>query len=237
MKQWFWTMGLVFLLGLGGMVSGCTRETSSAAAENPILSVYADRPYLTGKATVVLQVKTAAAGSGSITLELNGSDAPLTAGNFADLVQKGFYNGLIFHRVVKDPQPFVVQGGDPKGNGTGGYVDPVTLRPRNIPLEIRLKDEKFPTYNTLFDVATLPKPIVLTHKRGALAMARSNAPDSASSQFYIGLVDLPTLDGRYAVFGSVQDGMDIVDKIAVGDRIESATLTRGADTLVMPKKS
>jgi peptidyl-prolyl cis-trans isomerase B (cyclophilin B) len=190
---------------------------------------------LEGKATVVLQVKGAA-----ITIELDGTNAPLTAGNFVDLVQKGVYDGLVFHRVVREPQPFVVQGGDPQGKkpdfpitslGTGGFVDPATGRPRNIPLEIKPRGAAEPLYSQTFPQARVTVPPMLQHTRGAVAMARSQSPDSASSQFYIALADLPFLDGSYAVFGYVTSGMEVVDQIQQGDRIESAKITQGLENL------
>ena len=190
---------------------------------------------LEGKATVVLQVK-----GSPITIELDGGNAPLTAGNFVDLAQKGVYDGLVFHRVVREPQPFVVQGGDPQGKnpgfpigslGTGGFVDPATGRPRNIPLEIKPRDAAEPIYSQTFPQARITVPPVLQHTRGAVAMARSQPPDSASSQFYIALADLPFLDGSYAVFGYVTSGMEVVDQIKQGDRIESAKVTQGLENL------
>lgn len=195
-------------------------------------------PRLEGKATVVMKVN-----GQSITIEVDGNNAPITAGNFVDLVKKGVYNGVVFHRVVKDPSPFVVQGGDPQSKnpsipvsnlGTGSYVDPTTKTPRYIPLEIR------PQYDDTKENAVAP-PIVysktindtpqLKHDYGVIAMARSQMPDSASSQFYFTLADLPFLDGDYAVFGRVTEGMDVVEKIKQGDRIESAEVIAGAENL------
>lgn len=193
-------------------------------------------PKLEGKAKVELTVN-----GSPIVLEVNGDEAPVTAGNFVDLIQKGVYDGLAFHRVVKSPQPFVVQGGDPQGKdpsfpvdrlGTGGYVDD-SGRKRNIPLEIKLQGDSEPTYSKgLGQQSGVRSPnVVLNHERGALAMARSAAPDSASSQFYIALADLDFLDGDYAVFGKVLSGMDVVDNISQGDRIESAKVIEGAENL------
>ena len=181
-----------------------------------------DLPRLNGKATVEMVVN-----GQTITIELDGTKAPITAGNFADLVQRGFYDGLSFHRVVKTPNPFVAQGGDPRGNGTGGFIDPDTNRERNIPLEIQLDNRDEPSYNRLLG----SKTPALQHKRGAIAMARSQSPASASSQFYFALTDLEFLDGNYAVFGYVTDGMDAVDGIEQGDRITSAQITAGAENL------
>jgi len=187
-------------------------------------------PRLQGKATVVITVK-----GQPITIELDGSKTPLTAGNFVDLVNKGVYDGLVFHRVIREPQPFVAQGGDPQGKdtsvplsalGTGGYIDPATNRPRNIPLEIVPSGATEPTYSR-----TISVPPLLRHTRGAVAMARSQSPDSASSQFYIALADLPFLDGSYAVFGYVTEGIEVVDQIQQGDRIDTAKVTQGLENL------
>jgi peptidyl-prolyl cis-trans isomerase B (cyclophilin B) len=174
-----------------------------------------------------------------ITLEIDGTNAPISAGNFVELVDKKFYDGLVFHRVVRQPQPFVVQGGDPQGRdpnvsidrlGDGGYIDPTTKQERSIPLEIKANNGKM-VYGKTFDMANMTDKPKLPHMRGALAMARSAYPDSASSQFYITLADLSFLDGNYAVFGSVKEGMDTVDKIQQGDRIDSARVTQGIENL------
>jgi peptidyl-prolyl cis-trans isomerase B (cyclophilin B) len=184
---------------------------------------------------VVLKVK-----GSSIKIEVNGTDAPITAGNFVDLVQRGVYSGLVFHRVVREPQPFVVQGGDPQGKdpnfpaqrlGTGGFIDPETSQERYIPLEIKPKGAEAPIYSKTLKTAGISVAPVLRHTRGAVAMARSSMPDSASSQFYIALAELQFLDGDYAVFGYVTEGMDVVDKIQQGDRIESAEVTQGIENL------
>ena len=131
---------------------------------------------------------------GTIKAELYTEKAPITTKNFIDLANSGFYNGLKFHRVEKD---FVIQGGDPKGDGTGGSG-------KNIPLEINPD---------------------LTHVEGALAMARSQDPNSASSQFYITLAPTQFLDGNYAVFGKVISGMEVVKKIEVGDKMNKVYIT------------
>ncbi|HEY9652419.1 MAG TPA: peptidylprolyl isomerase [Coleofasciculaceae cyanobacterium] len=215
-------------------VSATAEQTSTPAtqASSPQVS---NLPRLDGKATVVLKVK-----GSSITIEVDGTNAPMTAGNFVDLVQQGVYNGLVFHRVVRDPQPFVVQGGDPQGKnpnfpverlGTGGFIDPQTSKERYIPLEIKPKGAETPLYSQTFERARVSVAPELRHTRGAVAMARSSMPDSASSQFYIALADLPFLDGSYAVFGYVTQGMDIVDQIQQGDRIESAEVTDGIKNL------
>ena len=129
---------------------------------------------------------------GEIRLEFFPEDAPKTVENFVTLAKKGFYNGLNFHRVVPD---FVVQGGCPKGNGTGGP---------GYTVKAEFNKQK--------------------HVRGTLAMARSQDPDSAGSQFYICYGNTPHLDGQYTVFGKVVSGMELVDRIKQGDKMTSVTI-------------
>ncbi len=166
---------------------------------------------------------------GSIIIEINGNLAPLTAGNFLDLVEKGIYVNTTFNNVIKDPKPFVIIGGDPsrKANSIkktlikgGNYIDPIKGYSRFIPLEISLKNEPFPRYNQLMK-AQLINRVSLKHQKGSIAMSRSESLDSASAQFYISLRDLPELDGRYAVFGKVIKGLDLLENIEEGDYILS----------------
>ncbi|MCX7594216.1 MAG: peptidylprolyl isomerase [Fischerella sp.] len=212
-----------------------TETTSVPEATNEAIPGMKDLPRLEGKATVVMTVK-----GSPITIEVDGTNAPITAGNFVDLVQRGVYDGSAFHRVVRQPQPFVVQGGDPKSKdpktppqllGTGGFIDPKTGNERYVPLEIKPQGADTPIYSKTFEMARVTQPPVLQHKLGAVAMARSQMPDSASSQFYFALADLGFLDGNYAVFGYVKEGMDVVNKIQQGDRIDSAKVTQGAENL------
>jgi peptidyl-prolyl cis-trans isomerase B (cyclophilin B) len=133
---------------------------------------------------------------GEIAIEFFPEDAPKTVENFVTLAKKGFYDGVTFHRVEPG---FVVQGGDPKGNGTGG-----------------------PGY-TIKDEFNKQK-----HVRGAVAMARTQAPNSAGSQFYITLAPAHFLDNQYTVFGKVTSGMDVVDKIKVGDKMKSVKIQEAA---------
>lgn len=140
---------------------------------------------------------------GVIKAELKSADAPKTVANFTELVNRKFYDGLTFHRVIPN---FVIQGGDPKGDGTGGSDT-------NIPLELKCVD------GTMNEGKTVTCPVALPHKDGALAMARSMDPNSASSQFYITSGAQSTLDGNYAVFGYVTEGLDVVRKISQGDKI------------------
>ena len=121
-------------------------------------------------------------------VELYPEVAPNTVNNFISLVKKGFYNGLCFHRVIEG---FMIQGGDPKGNGTGG-----------------------PGYTIRGEFTKNGFKNDLKHKRGVISMARSMMPNSAGSQFFIMHADAPHLDGQYAAFGQVIDGMDVIDKIA-----------------------
>ncbi len=235
------TLGLTSCGGSPAVPAGSSPpETTPPVAEqaNPpesATTIAAGLPQLAGEATVVLTVN-----GGSIVIAVDGAHAPVTAGNFVDLVQKGVYDGLSFHRVVREPVPFVVQGGDPKSQnpdtpvqelGTGSYVDPQTQQPRYIPLEIQPDGANSPIYSETFEMAGITAAPILTHRRGAVAMARSPAPDSASSQFYIALDELPPLDGNYAVFGYVTEGMDVVDGIEQGDRIEKAVVQSGAENL------
>ncbi len=177
-------------------------------------------PRLNGKATVVMTVN----GNKKISIELDGVNAPISAGNFVDLVQQKFYDGLTFHRVVKN---FVVQGGDPKGNGTGGYIPRGASAERRIPLEIKPTGATSPTYSQPINGTAQ-----LEHKRGAIAMARSQSPDSASSQFYFTLEDVPYLNGNYAVFGQVtKESLAVIDTIKIGDKITSAQVTQGIENL------
>ncbi|MEG2506824.1 MAG: peptidylprolyl isomerase [Longicatena sp.] len=124
---------------------------------------------------------------GTIKAELDGDVAPITVTNFMDLAKKGFYDNLSFHRIING---FMIQGGDPKGDGTGGS-------------EKNIKGE-FANNNIKND---------MKHVRGVLSMARSKDKDSASSQFFIMHQDAPHLDGDYAAFGKVSEGMDVVDAI------------------------
>ncbi|MBQ9328540.1 MAG: peptidylprolyl isomerase [Solobacterium sp.] len=123
-----------------------------------------------------------------IKIELDHEAAPITAANFEKLVKEGFYDGLTFHRIISG---FMIQGGDPLGNGTGGSKETI-------------KGE--------FASNGIANPI--KHVRGVISMARAMDPDSASSQFFIMHADAPYLDGNYAAFGHVVEGLEAVDEIA-----------------------
>lgn len=195
-------------------------------------------PCLSGSAVVALETS-----KGEVQVQLDGKAAPLTAGNFVDLVGRGAYDNTVFHRVVREPVPFVVQGGDPQSAdpkvnpsqyGLGSFIDPALGSPRLIPLEIALEGEGEPRYGQEVAGPGQNGKLKLVHERGSLAMARSQDPNSASAQFYIALRGLPELDGRYAVFGRVIKGMDVVDKIQQGDKINKARLLEGG-TLIKGK--
>ena len=213
------------LLVMTPLVVSCSPSPTAAVAPG---CAEADAACLQGKATVLISTD-----RGDITIEVDGDAAPLTAGNFVDLVRRGTYNGTLFHRVVREPVPFVVQGGDPQSSdrsvplsqlGTGSFVDPVTGQARLIPLEISFDGEDGPRYGRVSSNPSELNRLALRHDRGAVAMARSQAPNSASAQFYIALKPLPELDGRYAVFGRVTKGLEVVDAIRQGDRITKASL-------------
>ena len=163
---------LMAALCLALTACGQTPADASASAAEPI-----------GKYTAVIDI----ADYGAITLELDGDSAPLTVANFVKLAKDGFYDGLTFHRIMDG---FMMQGGDPNGNGTGG------------------SDETIPGE---FSANGCDNPI--SHTRGTISMARAQDPNSASSQFFICQADSTFLDGSYATFGRVTDGMDVVDAI------------------------
>ena len=125
---------------------------------------------------------------GKIVLELYPDVAPISVNNFISLAGKGFYDGLIFHRVISG---FMIQGGDPQGTGMGG-----------------------PGYSIKGEFTGNGVPNSLSHSRGVLSMARAQDPNSAGSQFFIMHADGPFLDGQYAAFGKVTEGLDVVDEIA-----------------------
>ena len=160
---------------------------------------------------------------GNIKLELYGKSAPITVGNFIDFVEKGSYNNTTFNRVIKKPYPFIIRaGGNLFKDNENSLIDERTGKIRYIPLEIKLKNKKIPIYGKKVDVPDQLNEIELKHKRSYLSMARSQTLNSASSQFYILLKSLPELDGRFAVFGKVISGMNVVDLIQEEDYIIEA---------------
>lgn len=172
MKKLF-KFGMVMLLAIS--LVGCGGDNDSKDKKDDLLS---------GNHHAVIDVKD----YGVIKVELNADEAPITVTNFVKLAKDGFYDGLTYHRIING---FMIQGGDPEGNGTGG------------------SDE---TIKGEFSANGVDN--VLKHTRGAISMARSQDYDSASSQFFIMHETNDSLDGQYAVFGYVYEGMDVVDKIA-----------------------
>ena len=136
---------------------------------------------------------------GTIDVELDGDTAPISVANFLDLAEEGFYDGLTFHRIISG---FMIQGGDPLGTGMGGSD-------REIKGEFAMNGVENP----------------LSHTRGAISMARSQRPDSASSQFFIVHEDSQYLDGQYACFGYVTEGMEVVDAICEAVPVEDGNGT------------
>ena len=140
---------------------------------------------------------------GAIRVELAAEQAPLTVANFVNLAQRGFYDGLTFHRVIPD---FMIQGGCPRGTGTGGPG-------------YKFEDE---TRNGL------------KHERGVLSMANAG-PNTNGSHFFITHVATPWLDGKHTVFGKVVEGLDVVDAIAQGDAIHSVKIEGDAEAVLAAK--
>lgn len=197
---------------------------------------YANLPQLKGRATVAVQTE-----KGEITVVVDGYSAPVTAGNFVDLVDRGFYDGLPF---IRSEESYVLQTGDPEGKEEG-FIDPATGKYRNIPLEVLVREEKEPIYGiTLEDAGRYrDEPVLPFSAFGTVAMARTETePDSASSQFFFFLFEpeltpagLNLLDGRYAVFGYMIEGKEVLEQLKQGDKIVSAKVVKGIENLVRPQ--
>lgn len=168
---------IVVLLVILLLVTGCSLK-SMFIRENKVIE------YLNGKHNIEIKVKD----YGTIELELDADTAPITVTNFINLVNDKFYDGLTFHRIMEG---FMIQGGDPDANGTGGSENTITGE---------------------FIANGIPNDI--SHVRGVISMARANDYNSASSQFFIMHADNTGLDSYYAAFGHVTSGMEVVDKIA-----------------------
>jgi peptidylprolyl isomerase len=198
----------------------------------PIPAEYSNLPQLQGRATIAIKTT-----KGDINLTVDGYTAPVTAGNFVDLVQRGFYNNLAFTRAEND---YVLQIGDPPGAEVG-FIDPKTKKYRAVPLEVMVKGDKEPMYGiTMEDAGRYrDEPVLPFSSYGAVAMARSDAdPNDGSSQFFFFLFEpelTPAgrnlLDGRYTVFGYVTSGQEVLGQLKANDKIESAKVIEGADLL------
>ncbi len=197
-----------------------------------IPSDYDNLPRLLGRATVELRTN-----KGTLVAVADGFNAPLTAGAFVDLVKRGFYDGLPFNRAEDF---YVLQTGDPEGPAEG-FIDPVSKRERRVPLEIRIPSEPVPFYNQTFEDLGLFKaePVLPFNAKGTLGWAHSDgALDDGSSQFFLFLSEpeltpagLNLIDGRYAAFGYVVEGLEVLDELTADDTIVSAKVIEGADNL------
>jgi peptidylprolyl isomerase len=197
---------------------------------------YSYLPQLKGRATVEVVTD-----KGKITLVADGYNAPVTAGNFVDLVQRGFYDGLEF---VRSEESYVLQAGDPPGPEVG-FIDPTSKKYRNVPLEILVRGDQEPTYGITLEQAGRyrDQPVLPFSAYGAVAMARPETEvDGGSSQFFFFLFEpeltpagLNLLDGRYAVFGYVIEGKEVLEKLSAGDKILSAKVIQGGENLVQPQ--
>ena len=177
----------VFLLALSMVLALCgCGKSQTAPASTPAPATADAAP--TEPFTKVRHAEITVKDYGTIKLELDEGTAPITVENFISLAKAGFYDGLTFHRIMDG---FMIQGGDPLGNGTGGSKD-------------NIKGE--------FSSNGVNNPI--SHVKGVISMARANDPNSASSQFFITVADSTFLDGSYAAFGRVTEGMEVAEKIA-----------------------
>ena len=180
-------------------VSSAAVSSPAADAESNVASDNEDSDLLSGKHHIKIKVKD----YGTISVELDADVAPITVTNFVDLAKDGFYDGLTFHRIISG---FMIQGGDPLGNGTGGSD----------------KTIKGEFYENGVEIS-------ISNVRGTISMARSQDYDSASSQFFIMHKDNPGLDGQYAAFGTVTKGMEVVDKICEDTQVEDENGTVAAE--------
>ena len=197
---------------------------------------YSNLPQLKGRATVQFTTT-----QGDITVIADGYSAPVTAGNFVDLVNKKFYDGLPF---IRAEDFYVLQTGDPDG-ADEGYIDPKTKEYRAIPMEILVDGDDVPTYGvTLEEIGRyMDEPILPFNSFGSLALARPGDDNNGgSSQFFFFLFEAELtpagrnmLDGRYAVFGYTIDGKDVLRKLSASDKIISAKVVDGLDNLIEPK--
>ncbi|MGB3405445.1 MAG: peptidylprolyl isomerase [Microcoleaceae cyanobacterium] len=195
---------------------------------------FANLPQLKGRATIEITTN-----KGTMTMVADGYSAPVTAGNFVDLVERGFYDGLEF----VPSEDYVLQVGDPPGKEVG-FVDPETNEYRAIPLEILIRGDEEPTYHyTLEEIGRYrDQPVLPFSAYGTVALARPEADaDGGSSQVFFFLFEpeltpagLNLLDGRYGAFGYVIDGKEVLRSLKTGDVVESAKVVSGSENLVQP---
>ncbi|MEO1400486.1 MAG: peptidylprolyl isomerase [Cyanobacteria bacterium J06635_1] len=196
---------------------------------------YSNLPQLKGRAEI--EVTTS---QGPVKVVVDGFSAPVTAGNFVDLVKRGFYDGLPF---IRAEEFYVLQTGDPKGDAEG-FIDPKTKQYRALPLEILVKGDDQPVYGETLEALGrfMEDPVLPFSAFGTVAMARPEEdPNGGSSQFFFFLFEpeltpagLNLLDGRYSVFGYVVEGKDVLRKLGQGDSVKSAQVISGLENLVSP---
>jgi len=197
---------------------------------------YANLPQLLGRATVEIETT-----QGNLTVVVDGYSAPINGGNFVDLVQRGFYDGLDFIRAEDN---YVLQTGDPSGP-EAGFIDPDTGEYRAIPLEVLIQGESQPIYGITLEEAGiyLPQLALPFNAYGAVALASpANDPNGGSSQFFFFKFDreltppgFNLMDGRYSVFGYLVDGKEVLEQLTAQDKIISAKVVDGLDNLVQPQ--
>lgn len=200
-----------------------------------VKSEYSNLPQLKGRATVEIETT-----QGLLTVVVDGYSAPINAGNFVDLVNRGFYDGLNF---VRNSSDFVVQFGKPEGKEEG-FIDPKTGAYRAIPLEYLIKEDELPTYGaTPEELGMYLADLVLPFSAyGTLALARpENDPNGGSSQVFFFKFDnelsppgFNLMDGRYSVFGYLVDGKTVLEELTPDDKIISAKVVKGSENLVQP---
>ena len=196
---------------------------------------YAYLPQLLGRATVALETN-----KGDLEIVVDGYSAPVNGGNFVDLVQRGFYDGLDFNRAEDF---YILQAGDPPGEADG-FIDPQTNEYRAIPIEVLVKGDELPVYGeTLEELGRyLDEPAIPFNAYGAVALARpANDPNGGSSQFFFFKFDTEItppgynlMDGRYSVFGYLTEGKEVLEELTAGDKIISAKVVDGIENLKEP---
>ncbi|MEO1392531.1 MAG: peptidylprolyl isomerase [Cyanobacteria bacterium J06634_5] len=230
-KEGVWTQRKIMLDQVGEL-----EELMVDSYPFEVPAEYDNLPQLKGRATI--EFKTS---RGKVTVIADGYSAPVTAGNFVDLVNKKFYDGLPF---IRAEDFYVLQTGDPDGDAEG-YIDPKTKEYRAIPMEILVKGDDEPIYGyTLEEIGQyMDEPILPFNSYGSLALARPGDDNNGgSSQFFFFLFEAELtpagrnmLDGRYAVFGYTIDGKDVLRELKAGDEIISAKVIDGLENLVPPK--
>jgi peptidylprolyl isomerase len=197
---------------------------------------YSDLPQLKGRATIEFETN-----RGTMTAIVDGYSAPVTAGNFVDLVQRGFYDDMPF---IRAEEFYVLQTGDPEGPEEG-FIDPETGEYRAIPLEILVQGDEQPIYGATLEYLGryMDDPVLPFSAFGTMGMARPNDdPNGGSSQFFFFLFEpeltpagLNLLDGRYSVFGYVVENKDLLRDLSQGDRIVKARVVSGQENLQQPE--